>query len=862
MSKIEKEKLVIIDANALVHRAFHALPPLSSQEGELTNAVFGFTSILIKVINEIKPDYMVACFDLPEPTFRHKEFDQYKAHRAKTPEDLIPQFEKVKQVLKAFNVPIFEKAGFEADDLLGTISLLSRKQNKNIKNIILTGDLDTLQLVNDNTFIYTLKKGITDTIIYDEKAVIERFGGLKPEQMIDFKGLKGDPSDNIPGVPGIGEKTAIKLLLEYKTLEGIYENIGLIKKNLADKLLEYKDQAFFSKKLSIIILDIDVDFDLKDAKFGDYDKNKVIKIFKELNFFTLISRLSGTNGWENDRNGEVKENEVKIREITEEDILSIEKKKEIVVSIFKSDVYVSCIKKEVLKASPEKIKSILENDDIRKIGYDLKNIIKFLDEVKISLNGPHFDIMIAAYLLAPGLRGYDLQKIIFENLGKDVLKDEIEKMQIHLFEDVKNKLEKKLEDRGLKKIFLDIEMPLIKILADMEKIGIKLNIEKIKDLSEKLTEKIKEKEKEIFKISKREFNINSPAQLGVILFEELKIQGDKKTKKTKTGAYSTGESELEKFRKDHKIISLILQYREFAKLKNTYLDTLPILVDKKTERLHTTFNQTATVTGRISSSEPNLQNIPQRGEFSKNIRSAFEAEDGFSLIAFDYSQIELRIIASISNDENMIEIFKNSGDIHTATAAVVSGVSEGEVTKKMRNAAKVLNFGILFGMSIKSFAATAEIDMHEAKIFIENYFLNFPKIKKFIEKTLDDAKKKGFVETELGRKRWLPDLKSQNWILRHAAERMAQNMPAQGLEADILKLAIIKIDENILQKQKSEDVRLVLQIHDELIFEIKDGIIENVKEEIKSLMESAYKLKVPLVIDITKGKNWGNMSAF
>ncbi len=859
---MKKEKLVIIDANALVHRAFHALPPLSSQEGELTNAVFGFTSILIKVINEIKPDYMVACFDLPEPTFRHKEFDQYKAHRAKTPEDLIPQFQKVKEVLRAFNIPIFEKPGFEADDLLGTIAALSEKQNPEIQNIILTGDLDTLQLVTDKTVIYTLKKGITDTIIYDKKAVVERFCGLKPEQMIDFKSLKGDPSDNIPGVPGVGEKTAIKLLLEYKTLEGIYENIGLIKKSLADKLLEYKDQAFFSKKLSIIILDVDIDFNLKDAKFGDYDKNEVIKIFKELNFFTLISRLSGTNGWENKKDKKTKEGEVKIRDITKEDILKIEKKKEVAVSVFLDDMYLSYEKTEILKANPKNIKSILESNKIIKIGYNLKNIIKFLDKINLSLEGHCFDIMIAAYLLSPGLRAYDLQKIIFENLGKDVLKDDIEKLQVQLFESVKNELEKKLEKRGLKKVFLDIEMPLIKILAKMEKIGIKLNVKKLKKLSEKLTEKIKEKEEEIFKISKRKFNINSPAQLGLILFEELKIQGDKKTKKTKTGSYSTGESELEKFKKDNRIVSLVLQYREFVKLKNTYVDALPLLVDEKTKRLHTNFNQTATATGRLSSSEPNLQNIPQRGEFSKEIRSAFEAEDGFSLVAFDYSQIELRIIASISNDENMIEIFKNSGDIHTATAAIVSGVPENEVTKKMRNAAKALNFGILFGMSIKSFAASADIDMHEAKIFIENYFKNFPKIKEFIEKTLKDAKQKGFVETELGRKRWLPDLKSQNWILRHAAERMAQNMPAQGLEADILKLATIKIDKNILQKQKNDDIRLVLQIHDELIFEIKDGIIESVKEEIRSTMEDVYKLKVPIVVESAKGKDWGNMSAF
>jgi len=367
----DRKKLVIIDSNALVHRAFHALPPLSSQQGELTNAVFGFTSILIKVINEMKPDYMVACFDLPAPTFRHEEFEEYKAHRAETPEDLIPQFAKVKEVLRAFNIPVFEQAGFEADDLLGTISLLSEKQDKNIENIILTGDLDTLQLVDDNTFVYTLKKGITDTVIYDQKGVEERFGGLKPYQMTDFKGLKGDPSDNIPGVPGIGEKTAIKLLLEHETLEGVYENIGLVPKKLADKLLEYKDQAFFSKKLATIIRDVKVDFNMKEAKFGVYDKDKVIKLFKDLNFFTLVSRLAGSTGKEEGEKEEPKKNEIKIKNANKDDLSELQKEKKLAVALFEGKLVVSA-KKELFEAGPEELKEILEDEKIEKMGYDLK----------------------------------------------------------------------------------------------------------------------------------------------------------------------------------------------------------------------------------------------------------------------------------------------------------------------------------------------------------------------------------------------------------------------------------------------------------------------------------------------------------
>lgn len=838
----KKAKLILIDSNALVHRAYHALPPLSSQSGELTNAVYGFTSLLIKAINDLKPDYVIATFDLPEPTFRHKEFEEYKAHRVKTPDDLIPQFEKVKNVLRTFNIPIFEKAGFEADDLIGTISKNIKYQASNVKCIIITGDLDTLQLVDDNTEVLTLKKGISDTVLYNEQAVRERYG-LEPSQMVDFKGLKGDPSDNIPGVPGIGDKTASSLLQEYKTLENIYENIGLIPKKLSAKLSEYKDQAFFSKKLATIRRDVDIDFKIENAKFGEYDKEKLKNIFRELNFFSLISRLNL-----NANSVEQKRETRPARTIPDSDFLSF---------LILSDGVLFCSQKGVEKLSFENAKVRFEDARIKKAGYDIKESIKVLTEKNISLKGEYFDIKIASYLLSPGVGSYELEKIILEELGEETDKSDVEKLACLMLV-IKEKLGGKLKKFQLLELFEKIEMPMVAILADMEVAGVKVDNKKLEELSKKISKSLQEKEKIIYEYVGREFNINSPSQLGPILFDELKIQGNLKVKKTKTGAYSTNEQELEKFKKNHEIVKEVLEYREFAKLKNTYSDALPLLISKKTGRIHTTYNQTGTVTGRISSSNPNLQNIPQKGELAKYIRESFVAEKGYSLMAFDYSQIELRIVASLSGDKKMIEIFNAGGDIHTATAMEINNVTEDQVTPEMRRVAKVLNFGVLFGMSVKGVADAAEISMDAAKRFMDEYFSDFSGVARFIEYTVQNAKKYGYTKTLTGRTRWLPELKSPNWLLRQQAERMAQNMPAQGLEADILKMAMIKINEEILKESK-DGVRMILQVHDELVFEVKDDIIYDIKSTIKQAMENAYKLNVPIVADIKIGKNWSDM---
>jgi len=852
-----RKKLILIDSNALVHRAFHALPPLSSQKGELTNAVYGFTSLLLKVINELKPDYIVACFDLPKPTFRHKEFEEYKAHRKATPDDLVPQFEKVKEVLRAFEIPIFEKEGFEADDLLGTISRILKEDHENIETIIVTGDLDTLQLVDDGkTKVYTLKKGITDVVIYDEKAVNERYG-LKPDQMVDFKGLKGDPSDNIPGVPGVGDKTATNLLKEYGTLENIYENVELLPKKISEKLKENKDQAFFSKKLATIKQDVPVKFNIKDAEFGEYNKEKVSELFRELNFFTLVSRL-GQEHKEEKATEANNESQDTSKKATEKNIADAKKSDLVSIFLNEENIYFSYDGKESFYTNTKTLKDILEDEKIKKAGHSLKDIIKKLHVSDINLKNIYFDTQIAAYLINPGMKNYELSKLVFEHLGKDVRESQNNAEASHIFNLIP-KLETEIKKHKLEKIFFDLEMPVVPVIANMEENGIRVDADKLHVLSKNLAERINEKEKNIFKLSKKEFNINSPAQLGIVLFEDIKIQGDEKVSKTKTGAYATGESELERFREKHKIIGEILEFRELSKLKNTYVDALPKLIDKDTGRIHTTYNQAGTSTGRLSSSDPNMQNLPQKGEFAGNIREAFIAEEGYSLVAFDYSQIELRIMAHLSKDENMMKVFKDGGDIHTKTAMEINNLSAPEeVTKDMRRLAKVLNFGILFGMGAKGVSDAAGIDMKTAKEFIERYFKTFPKIDEFIQNTIKHAQKTQYVETEIGRRRWLPDIKSKNWILRNAAERMAQNMPIQGLEADMLKIAMKHIYD-FLKDNTKNDIKMLLQIHDELVFEMKDDIINDSSKKIRDIMESSYKLSVPVIVEISQGKDLAHM---
>jgi len=887
-----KKKLVLIDSNALIHRAYHAIPPLTTKKGELVNAVYGYASVLLNVLARFKPEYIVAAFDLKEPTFRHKEFAGYKATRAKAPDDLYSQIPRVKELVESFNIPIAEKEGYEADDLLATFARKTEKIHPEVEVIVVTGDLDTLQLVNDQTKVFALRRGMSDSVLYDEKAIFERYG-LKPDQMNDYKGLRGDPSDNLPGVKGVGEKTAAQLLQKYETLEGIYKNLPEIKEGIRKKLEKDKVQAYFSKRLATLVDNVPVNFDLEKARAEDFSRVKVINLFRDLEFFSLLRRLPGYEEHMKDiqeektsnagDGGEIKWEKISPREFPEvkkeisiaSDVDSGENLKGMALAVDPNNSF-------YLPGFNEKIKKIISDEKVKKIGFDLKKEWKIFEKIGENLAVAGFDVQLAAYLLKSG-SNLSWEDLVMQELGVMIEKEdkkpgqaalvfqeeegEVEKLcrRSALNFALKEKLEKRLEEisseqmeegreKTIKDLFENLEMPLIEILARMEKVGIKINKTVLRGISEKLDKRVEKLEKEIQKMAGVEFNVNSSAQLREILFEKLQLP-TKDIKKGKTG-YSTASPELQKIRIDHPIIEKIEEYRELFKLKTTYLDTLPNMTDKNS-RLHTTFNQAVTTTGRLSSSEPNLQNIPIRTELGQIIRTAFEAKAGCRLVSADYSQIELRIAAHLSGDVRMITTFLSGEDIHTATAARVNKVDLEKVTKKMRSSAKALNFGIIYGMSTYGFAQSAGVDQEEAREFIRKYFSNYPQVAQFLDAVKISAREKGFVETEMGRRRYIPEINSSNAMLRNQADRMAVNMPIQGLAADIIKLAMLAADELI--SKKYPEVKMVLQIHDELLFEVPEKEVEKFARDIKIEMESVYKLSVPLIADVKVGDNWGEV---
>ncbi|TSC91077.1 MAG: DNA polymerase I [Parcubacteria group bacterium Licking1014_17] len=865
------KKLMLIDGNALVHRAFHALPPLKSPKGILTNAVFGFFSILLRAIKDIKPDYIAATFDLAGPTFRHEEFAEYKSHRVKAPDELYEQMPIVKNLLAAFGVPVYEQQGYEADDIIGTLATKSKKI-KDLKTIIATGDLDTLQLVEgDKTSVFTLKKGLADTVIYDEDAVIKRFG-LNPSQMPDFKGLKGDPSDNIPGVPGVGDKTASELIKNYGDLDSLYKALEKgktkdISEKLQAKLKEFKEQAYFSKQLSTIVCDLDVDFSLEKADWRkNADISKVKDMFRELGFSSLMNRLSEAAEIEKEGNGASKEipatEQVKlIAELTEEKAKELSSKiKTVAVAADEDGLLVSpdglriySVKSENLALEP--VKKIFEDPEIQKIGHDLKPTVKLLLKEGIELKGLVFDSKIASYMLGFPIRDYNFSGVA-ERLFSKSTGDSAVSVLSHIFK-VREKLEKEMEAQKMEAPYRMIEMPLIEVLAYMENKGVLVDIKVVGALLKLVEKEIAKLETKIYKIAGGEFNINSPQQVAEVLFGKLGIKG--KIKKTGGGAMSTAAPELEKLRDEHLIIDLILQHREFQKLKTTYIEPFPTLIDPEDKRLHTTYDQTGTATGRLASQNPNLQNIPTRTELGQKFRKAFIAREGFMLVSFDYSQVELRIVAHIADDKTMIAAFERNEDIHTRTAAEVFDVDFSDVTKEMRRQAKVLNFGIIYGMGPAGFARAAGMDRKQANEFIEKYLKEFSGIAWYMDEMKRKVRKDGYVETLFGHRRLLPEIHSQMPQLEAQAERMAINMPTQGTVADIVKIAMRRIYDRIKKEGWEEDVNLLLQIHDELLFEIREKSMSPAVEAIKEIMEHIYQFKVPLAIDVKVGKNWADM---
>ncbi|MDH4329989.1 MAG: DNA polymerase I [Candidatus Moranbacteria bacterium] len=927
---MKRKKIILIDGNAIIHRSYHAIPPLTTKKGELVNAVYGFASTLLAVIEKFHPEYVAASFDLAGPTFRHEKFKDYKATRVKAPDDLYQQIDRVKELVRAFNIPIFEREGFEADDVIGTIAQhiscnmehetkspekddeckkLESKSSKELKDlkslrqladsnlktgldvIIVTGDLDALQLVNEDVSVYTMSRGISKAVLYDQDAVFERYG-LSPEQLKDFKGLRGDASDNIPGVKGIGEKGAINLLKEYETLEGIYEHIDELKGAVKKKLEDGKEMAFLSKELGTIKTDIELDLKLDECATHDFDREKVTSLFRELNFHSLLKRLPGNSDLRKRDEAEMeKRKEIQCELLTEDGLKrffdEMSKQKEVAFDLSCVGENVKALsffwgeKKayfvEIDDDSLEYIKEFFEKSSVKKIGFELKDAMRKMEEglgVKMNLNV--WDTKLASYLLNPGGK-IDFGKVALEELGEEFEKDNggqlslgmegIEEIsqkgckKVKIIFDLKQRLNEKLEEisndqkkgKTILDVFEKIEMPLTRVLLNMERNGIRLNVSLMNEMSKKIGGELSNLEKEICDIAGRQFNINSPKQLTEILFDEMKISTEG-IKKTKTGI-STAASELEKLRGRHDIIASIERYREAFKLKSTYIDALPKAVDKNS-RIHTTFNQAVTATGRLSSENPNLQNIPIRTVEGKMIRTAFESEDGWVFVAADYSQIELRVMAHISGDKKLIEAFEKGEDIHKKTAAEINKVSLDEVTDKMRSEAKALNFGVIYGMGSYGFSQSAGIDQKEAKKYIEKYMENFPGVAAYIENTKEFARKNEFVETKTGRRRYLPEINSSNFMVKGTAERMAVNMPAQGFAADIMKMAMLAIHKEFAL---NSDVKIILQIHDEIILEVKKELAEKVSHKLKEIMENTYKLNVPLVVDTEIGKNWGEV---
>ncbi len=895
------KKILIIDSNALIHRAYHALPPFTTKKGVLVNAVYGYITTLNNAVEQVKPDYIVATFDLPKKTFRHNLYFEYKANRKKAPDDLYAQIPLVRQFLKSCDIPVYQAEGFEADDVIGSISK-ALNSNSEIEKYIVTGDKDTLQLVNDNTKIFTLGRGINDAVIFDEEKVIEKYK-INPSQVVDYKALRGDPSDNIPGVAGVGDKTATDLILDFGTLENLYENLDKIKSKAVKKKLENdKNRAFLSQELAEIKQDMKIDFDLESCLKKDFNNNKKFRQFLvDLEFKSLLKRFFNGDNFQSQKSFKMENyKNIKNKNDWEEMFEVILKAKKIAVA-FKNKKESKELEKIGLALKignkfekyfldekwAKKMGKIFENSEILKIGYDIKSslnyFVKKAQTNKTDFLNNFFDVQLASYLINTGAKN-ELEKIIFEEFGEELKHKTTKSGQASLLVDTSELEEKELLEQAIwiyklqkeyeikidlisrkqlekkagnfKKLLNQLENPLMKILAKMEFWGMGVDRKIFEEVSQITDKKVKKLEQEIFELSGEEFNINSPSQLAKILYEKLGIS-TVGIKKGKTG-FSTNADQLNKIKDKHLIIAKVEKYREIFKLKTTYADALPKMISDD-NRIHTTFNQTITATGRLSSSEPNLQNIPRKGELAQMIRKSFVADEGKKLVAVDYSQIDLRVAAHVSSDPRMIEVFENDRDIHQATAAWVNGIELVQVTKEQRKEAKSLNFGVLYGMGTYGFMQDSGVSKERAEFFIEQYMKNFNVLKKYLEKTKEYAVEHGYVETEMGRRRYVAGINSSNFQVKNAAERIAINLPIQGLAADIMKKSMINVEKKILVNYEKEEVKMILQIHDELIFEVEEKLVDKFSVEIKEAMEQAYQLKVPLKVEVSVGENWGKL---
>lgn len=873
----KSNKLVLIDGNSIAYRAFFALPLLNNDKGVYTNAVYGFTQMLLKILEDEKPTHMLVAFDAGKTTFRHKTFGEYKGGRQKTPPELSEQFPFIRQLLDAFQIKRYELENYEADDIIGTLASHAADGDWDVK--VFTGDKDLLQLVTPDVEVVLTRKGITEVEAYTVEQVNERYG-ITPDQIIDMKGLMGDPSDNIPGVPGVGEKTAIKLIKQFGSIEKVLDSIDDISgAKLKERLTENKDQALMSKELATITKEAPVEISLDETNYKGFENSLVFPLFKELGFNSLLERLGG----DEDIPQETEKEELTYKNVTSIEPVMLKSPSSLVVETLTEDYHKAKIHgfalsnesgtfyiSSNLAEKSEDFKAWLEDENQKKKMFDAKRAHVALHGQGITLNGIEFDVQLASYLLNPseslddvadvakqyGKLNVDANEAVYGKGAKkklpeeDVLAEHLSRKAHTIFR-LSDILAEKLKENEQSDLFYHLEMPLALVLAKMEEYGVKVKADTLQKMGTDLELQVTSLEKEIHDLAGVAFNINSPKQLGEILFEKLNLPA---IKKTKTG-YSTSVDVLEKLEGKHEIINKILIYRQLGKLKSTYIEGLLKVVKEDTGRIHTRFNQVLAQTGRLSSIDPNLQNIPIRLEAGRKIRHAFVAsKPGWKILAADYSQIELRVLAHISQDENLIEAFKTEIDVHTKTAMDVFHVEEGEVTSEMRRHAKAVNFGIVYGISDYGLSQSLGITRKEAGEFIKSYLESFPGVQQYMKDSITDAKQNGYVSTLLHRRRYLPEINSRNFNLRSFAERTAMNTPIQGTAADIIKKAMVDMDQR-LSEEKLE-AKMLLTVHDELIFEVPEEELQKLEQIVCEVMEQAVELDVPLKVDVNWGDSW------
>ncbi len=892
------KKIYLIDGYALIYRAYYAFirRPLITTKGENTSAIFGFMRMILRLLKDENPEYMLCVFDSKTKTFRHEKYPEYKAKRLKAPEDLLNQIEVIKELVEKIGIPHIEKDGYEADDIIGTLTLRAKKDN--IKSIIVSGDKDILQLVDDNTLVYATKKGISEIEVMDRQKVIEEWG-VPPERIVDLLALMGDQSDNVPGVKGIGQQTAVKLIQEFGTIENLYSNIDKVKSDrIRNLLLKGRDSAFLSKDLIIIRRDAPVDLNIDSIKLDIFPRDEGIKILQEKELNTIIVELKGENALEKKKEekrgnyylvNNMDEWNTLLKRIKSKGVISFDVETTgkdpissdiigVSMSIDEGEGYYlpirfkneKAIGLDLLKTG---LKEILEDGKIEKIGQNIKYDYVVLLQNEVDMKGITGDSMIAAYLLNPQKQRYKLDDLAKEYLDyttihySDVVKAKentlldypLEELVEYAAEDsdialrLHNILIKKLEEVGLINLYREIEIPLIRVLGRMEHRGVRIDSDYLIEMSRSFAQEIDEIEKKIFDITGEVFNVRSTKQLSNVLFDKLKLPV---IKKTKTG-YSTDESVLEELATKYEVARLLLRHRRLTKLKTTYIDALPQMVNPKTGRIHTSFNQTITTTGRLSSTNPNLQNIPIREKEGRAIRRAFIPEDGWWFISADYSQIELRILASLSKDERLVRAFSNDEDVHVETASLLFGVSVDEVTDEQRQAAKTVNYSVIYGISPFGLSKQLGISRTKAAEFIKIYFEKYSGVKEYFDGIIEFAEKNGYVETVLGRKRFIPEIYSRNKNIYEAAKRVAINTPIQGTAADLIKKAMIVIDNEIVKLGMKS--RMLIQVHDELVFESPEDEYKELMSMVKEKMENAIKFDVPIVANVKAGKNWGEV---